>query len=100
MSQEVVEVSSLADIFKSLSLDFIQNPYDYYRQMPSNKPLLLRSPGYWITADYNTIEEILQDKRFQRNFGKIKSINSVRKLNWVLSFSHEPLDVNGQSSRS
>ncbi|MBA2368966.1 MAG: cytochrome P450 [Candidatus Protochlamydia sp.] len=71
MSQQV-NLNSIADIFKYLSPDFIKDPFYYYRQMPPEERLLLRSPGYWVTADYTIIEEIFKDKRFKRNFWKNK----------------------------
>ncbi len=60
------------DIFNDFHLSFVQNPHYYYQQLPNDQPLLLRAPKCWITKDYDTINEILNDKRFRRNFWKNK----------------------------
>lgn len=73
MNQLAVEPLSALDMFNDFHLSFVQNPYAYYEQLPNDEPLLLRSPGCWVTKDYSTINDILNDKRFQRNFWKNKT---------------------------
>lgn len=73
MNQLAVESLSALDMFNDFHLPFVQNPFYYYEQLPDEEPLLLRSPGCWVTKDYNTINDILNDKRFQRNFWKNKT---------------------------
>lgn len=68
MSQNTIKFHPSVDVFNTLSLDFIKDPYFYYQQMPDDEVLLLRSPGCWVTKDYHTIHEILSNRVFRRNF--------------------------------
>lgn len=91
MNQTQTEINENLSIFNSLSLDFIKDPYHYYRQIPHDEPLLRFSPGYWITKDYSTIQNVLMNKKFQRNFWKNKDNQygtQIRSEHCLATMSH------------